>query len=197
MPSSILLVSNGIYKSLLYSSHAWFYVYLLSAYASAEYGALLSTSLLLCVSCCLCPSSVVLIPFIIRLCTHRSRGRQSTAIALLLSASLVLIHGYPRLDQLNHETHALEHIWKSVQDLIDDWCRGDPLSLLMSYRGSATVISNHYLPGTGIQWYLQAQMLPTFQGYFDALLSFQPFICGFCVYHHISIDDPSLAVSFS
>lgn len=204
MPSSILRASKGTYcESLLYSSHTWLYVYLLSAYVSAECGALLSSSLLLCVCCWLCPSSLVLVPFIMKLCSDRNRGWRSTAIGLLLSAFLLLIHAHSysqRRDQYNYEILHAHDLWKFIQSLIADRVhetnkyRSDPLHYLWNNQGTAS--SNHYLPGTGIRWYLQAQMLPAFQGYFDLLLCCQPLICGFCVYNHISITDPSLAVSF-
>lgn len=203
MPSSILRASNDTYESLLYSSHAWLYVYLLCAYFSAECGSLLSTSLLLCVCCWLCPSSLVLIPFIVKLCSDRNRGWRSNAIGLLLSLSLVVIHAYTYFQRRDQHSYELLHAYDlliSVQSLIADGIletnryRSDPLRYLCSYQG--IVSSNHYLPGTGIRWYLQAQMLPAFQGYFDVLLSCQPLICGLCVYLHISINDPSLAVSF-
>jgi len=203
MPSSILRISNDTYESLLYSSHAWLYVYLLCAYISAECGALLSSSLLLCVCCWLCPSSLILIPFIVKLCSDRNRGWWSTAIGLLLTSSLVVIHAYTYFQRRDQHSNELLHAydqWKSVQGLIADGIletnryRSNLLRYLCSYHG--IVCSNHYLPGTGIRWYLQAQMLPAFQGYFDVLLSCQPLICGLCVYFHISINDPSLAVRF-
>lgn len=204
MPSSILRFSSGTYESLLYSSHTWLYVHLLFAYVSAECGALLCSLLLLCVCCWLCPSSFVLVPFIMRLCSDRNRGWRSSAIGLILSVSLVLIHAYTysqcRDQQHNYELLHVHDLWKSVQGMIADGIletnryRSNPLHYLTSYQD--TVSSNHYLPGTGIRWYLQAQMLPAFQGYFDMLLCCQPLICGLCVYHHISTNDPSLAVSF-
>jgi len=199
MPSSILRTSNDTYESLLYSSHAWLYVYLLCAYISAECGALLSSSLLLCVCCWLCPSSFILIPFIVKLCSVRNRGWRSTAIGLILTSSLVVIHAYTYFQRRDQHSYELLHaydLWKSVQGLIADGIleTSNPLHYLCSYQGTAS--SNQYLPGTGIRWYLQAQMLPAFQGYFDVLLSCQPLICGLCVYFHISINDPSLAVRF-
>lgn len=206
MPSSVLRTSNDTYESLLYSSHAWLYVHLLCAYFSAECGALLSSLLLICVCCWLCPSSLILIPFILKLCSERNRGWPSTAIGLLLTSSLIVIHAYMYFQRRDQHSYELLHaylrydLWKSVQGLIADGIletnmyRSNLLRYLCNYQG--IVSSNHYLPGTGIRWYLQAQMLPAFHGYFDVLLSCQPLICGLCVYFHISINDPSLAVSF-
>ena len=85
----------------------------------------------------------------------------------------------------------------NLENLCNLWIQfvGTVLSYLLEQLTQTASHSIWYEPSLGIRWYLDAQILPEYRLYFEALFLLQPIICAGLVYHYISPKCPVVAVS--